>query len=116
MKRTLEEAGHQVDVARDGAEALRMINLDDFDAVLLDMKMPGLGGPEVYRCIKGLRPEIAARVLFMTGDVASPDTKEFVESTESVLLPKPFNLDDLRQHIEPFVRLKIARMEPNGGA
>ncbi|MCH7642204.1 MAG: response regulator [Chloroflexi bacterium] len=111
VKRTLEEAGHQVDVARDGAEALRMINLDDFDVVLLDMKMPGLGGPEVYRCIKGLRPEIAARVLFMTGDIASPDTKEFIESTDSMLLSKPFNLDDLRDHMEPFVRLKIARME-----
>ena len=115
VKRTLEEAGHQVDVARDGAEALRMIHLDDFDAVLLDMKMPGLGGPEVFNCIKGLRPEIAARVLFMTGDVASSDTKEFIESTDSVLLSKPFNLDDLRKHIEPFVRSKIARMEQNHG-
>ena len=116
VKRTLEEAGHQVEVARDGAEALRMIHLDDFDAVLLDMKMPGLGGPEVYRCIKGLRPEIAARVLFMTGDVASPDTKEFIESTDAVMLSKPFNLDELKQHIEPFVRLKIKRMEQNGAA
>ena len=115
VKRTLEEEGHQVDVARDGAEALRMIHLDDFDAVLLDMKMPGLGGPEVFNCIKSLRPEIAARVLFMTGDVASSDTKEFIESTDSVLLSKPFNLDDLRKHIEPFVRSKIARMEQNHG-
>lgn len=117
VSRALGQSGHEVEVARDGAEALRLIHLNDYDAVLLDLKMPGLGGPEVYRCIQGLRPAVTERILFMTGDAASADTRAFVESTGSTLLSKPFNLEDLRRDIEPFVRAKVARaMAPPAAA
>ena len=110
LARALAGMGHQVDVSRDGAEALRMIHLTDFDAILLDLRMPGLGGPEVYRCIQGLRPDLTGRVLFITGDTVSPDSRSFVEGLGVEVLQKPFSLDELRHRLGEFAAAKDRRM------
>ncbi len=110
MARALGGLGHHVDVSRDGAEALRMVHLTEYDAILLDMRMPGLGGPEVYRCIKGLRPDLVERVLFITGDTVTPDTRSFVESIGAEVLQKPFSLDELRRRMERLAADKDARL------
>jgi two-component system NtrC family sensor kinase len=110
LSRALGGLGHQVDQSQDGAEALRMVHLADYDAVLLDLRMPGLGGPEVYRCIQGLRPDLTDRVLFMTGDTVSPDTRAFIESTGADILQKPFSLDELRRRMEQFAFAKDQRV------
>ncbi len=109
LARALTGMGHQAEVSRDGAEALRMVHLNDYDAILLDIRMPGLGGPEVYRCIQGLRPQMAERVMFITGDPVSPDTRAFIDRTGSKVLQKPFSLDELRRHIEEFAAAKDVR-------
>jgi signal transduction histidine kinase/CheY-like chemotaxis protein len=110
LARALGGMGHQVDVSRDGAESLRMIHLTDYDAILLDLRMPGLGGPEVYRCIQGLRPDLTSRVLFITGDTVSPDTRSFVESIKAEVLQKPFSLDELRRRMEQLAVAKDMRL------
>jgi two-component system NtrC family sensor kinase len=109
LSRALSGLGHEVDVATDGAEALRKINLTEYDAILLDVKMPGLGGPEVLRCIEGLRPEIAGRVLFITGDTVSPNTQAFFQSTGREVLHKPFSLEELRKKMQQFAVAKDRR-------
>lgn len=111
LSRILTGLGHEADIASDGAEALRMINLSDYDAILLDVKMPGLGGPEVLRCIDGLRPELAERVMFITGDTVSPRTQTFLQNQEVDVLPKPFSLEELRIKLQYFAVLKDRRTE-----
>ncbi|MBM3957169.1 MAG: response regulator, partial [Gemmatimonadetes bacterium] len=110
MARALSSFGHEVDVATDGADALRMIHLADYDAIILDFKMPGLSGADVYRALQGMHPELTDRVLFATGDVASPGTREFLNASGARVLYKPFGLDDLRRHMEAFARAKEERM------
>lgn len=109
LSRILSGQGHEVDVASDGAEALRMINLADYDAILLDVKMPGLGGPDVLRCIEGLRPEIVERVLFITGDTVSPTTQAFIQAENVDVLHKPFSLEELKNRLQYFAALKDRR-------
>ncbi len=109
LSRILTGLGHEVDVASDGAEALRMINLSDYDAILLDVKMPGLGGLEVLRCIEGFRPELAERVLFITGDTVSPSTQVFFQEQDVDVLHKPFSLEELRGKLQYFAALKDQR-------
>jgi two-component system NtrC family sensor kinase len=109
LSRALSGLGHEVDTASDGAEALRKINLAEYDAIILDVKMPGLGGPEVLRCIEGLRPEIAKRVLFITGDTVSPSTQAFFQSEGHEALHKPFSLEELRKRLQPFAVAKDLR-------
>lgn len=110
LNRALNAQGHDVDIAHDGAEALRTIFLNDFDAILLDVRMPGLGGPEVHRSIEVLRPDLADRVLFITGDTVSPDTRTFLEQTRVDVLHKPFSLEELRHCMDKFAVLKEQRV------
>lgn len=110
LSRALGGLGHTVDFTRDGAEALRMIHLADYDAIVLDIKMPGLGGPEVYRCIEGLRPDLADRVMFITGDTVSTETRDFLQSTGRPVLHKPFSLEELRGQMEEFAATKDERL------
>ena len=110
LARALAGMGHQVDVSRDGAEALRMIHLTDYDAILLDLRMPGLGGPEVYRCLQGLRPDFTGRVLFITGDTVSSGSRSFVGGLGAEVLQKPFSLEELRHRMGEFAAAKDRRM------
>jgi two-component system NtrC family sensor kinase len=109
LNRALVAQGHDVDVAHDGAEALRTIFLNEYDAILLDVRMPGLGGSEVFRSIEVLRPDLADRVLFITGDTVSPDTRTFLEQTRVDVLHKPFSLEELRNSMDKFAVLKEQR-------
>ncbi|MCZ6538456.1 MAG: ATP-binding protein, partial [Chloroflexi bacterium] len=109
LNRALTAQGHDVDVANDGAEALRTMFLNEYDAILLDVRMPGLGGAEVFRSIEVLRPDLAGRVLFITGDTVSPDTRAFLEQTRVEVLHKPFSLEELGQCMDRFAVLKEQR-------
>ncbi len=115
LTRALGSAGHEVVTAADGAKALELLYVNDYDAVILDLKMPGLGGPEVYRCVQSIRPELASRILFTSGDVASPEAKSFIESTGNPILRKPFTLDELRQRFDRFGLAKIERTATDDG-
>jgi two-component system NtrC family sensor kinase len=109
LNRALAAQGHDVDIAHDGAEALRTIFLNEYDAILLDVRMPGLGGAEVFRSIEVLRPDLAGRVMFITGDTVSPDTRAFLEQTRVDVLHKPFSLEELRNSMDKFAVLKEQR-------
>ncbi len=115
MSRALGGAGHDVDTASDGAAALQLIYTGEYDAILLDIKMPGLGGSEVFQCIQSIRPDLTERVLFISGDSASTEVKTFIESTGNPLLKKPFTLDDLRRRMDIFARAKVERTVVNSG-
>jgi len=110
LARALTSYGHEVDIATEGAEALRMIHLTDYDAIILDLKMPGLGGMDVYRALQGMRPEMTGRILFATGDIVTPGSREFLSSTGARVLYKPFSLDDLRRHMDAFALAKEERL------
>ena len=81
LVRALGAEGHTVDVATSGSEVVGRTDLDGYDIVLLDMKMSGLGGSEVFDYIRQLPGDLAARVIFSTGDVANIETQEFIERT-----------------------------------
>ena len=60
--------GHRVTTAPDGAAALELLRTGTFDAVLCDLRMPRLDGPGLFRELEATRPDLAARLLLMTGD------------------------------------------------
>jgi two-component system NtrC family sensor kinase len=96
MRSTLEAWGHAVQVASDGTEALERALLEPFDAIICDMRMPRLGGREMYADLERRHPEIAHRVIFATGDTVRDDTLQFLESLGRPFLHKPFTLSELR--------------------
>ncbi|MGE3176021.1 MAG: ATP-binding protein [Vicinamibacterales bacterium] len=91
----LQDAGYVVDRAADGEEALGKLRASTFDAVVCDLKMPRLDGKAFYRILASTRPELARRVVFVTGDVAGTDAEQFLEQSGCRWLAKPFRLGDL---------------------
>jgi signal transduction histidine kinase/BarA-like signal transduction histidine kinase len=91
----LTDAGFVVDRAGDGEEALADVGERHYDLVICDLKMPRLDGRAFYRAIAATAPELAARLIFVTGDVVGTDAERFLEESGCPWLAKPFRLGDL---------------------
>lgn len=100
----LVPAGYEVDKARGGKEALKKVEKGDYDLILLDVKMPVMSGIEFYRRLEEIRPELCRRVIFLTGDVVSRETMEFVKRSGRPLLAKPFQMEDLLKAVSNFFK------------
>jgi signal transduction histidine kinase len=91
---------HDVKVARSGLEAADITRHERFDVIITDMKMPGLDGASFYRQVRERDPEQASRIIFITGDTVSPDTRAFLQRVSNPVLSKPFKIGPLRDAIE----------------
>jgi len=85
--------GIQVRTASDGKEALRLIEEEAPQVVVLDLMMPGLGGKETLRIIMSKHPGI--KVILLSGHGAVRDTEEGVRLGAFDCLVKPVNIDEL---------------------
>jgi len=63
--------------------------------ILCDLKMPRVDGITFFRELSATMPALAARVVFMTGDVAGTEAGRFLEESGCRWIPKPFRLRDL---------------------
>jgi PAS domain S-box-containing protein len=91
----LQDSGFAVDRASDGIEALDKLRDRTYDLIICDLKMPRLDGSQLYRELELTRPEMARRIMFVTGDVAGTDAERFLEESGCRWLAKPFRLKDL---------------------
>lgn len=94
--KTLTAEGFEVDVASNGLIALEMFGKKKYDLIFSDVRTPEMNGIEFYKRIKQQNPAIANRIIFTSGDVMSPDVKEFMSTNQNPFLPKPFMPDELR--------------------
>lgn len=91
----LRSLGHEVEVAASGTAARALLAANEYDVVLMDLRMPGLGGEVLYRELCQQKPEMARRVVFVTGDLQSGAARGFLAEAGRRVLGKPFQLDDL---------------------
>jgi two-component system NtrC family sensor kinase len=105
LARLLRELGHQPMVVNTGAEALELIAREQFDLVLSDVKMPGMSGFELHQTIKQTNPELAARLVFVTGDMLSAATQARIAQSGNPYIAKPFAIERL----ETLVRALLAQ-------
>jgi two-component system NtrC family sensor kinase len=95
LARLLRELGHKPTVVNDGAEALELIAREPFDLILSDVKMPGMSGFELHHIIKQTNPELAARLVFVTGDMLSAATQARIAQSGNPYIAKPFAIERL---------------------
>jgi two-component system, NtrC family, response regulator HydG len=89
----LTDLGYQVDTAYDGFAALELVKKNPYDIALLDLRMPGMDGLELYRKIRQISAETVAIVVTA---YASSDTAKSVLSTGAwKIVPKPVNIGNL---------------------
>jgi two-component system NtrC family sensor kinase len=93
----LRREGHTVDTAMDGRQALHMLQEQQYDLVLCDLRMPELDGPSLYREIATSQPHYLQRFVFLTGDTLSSETEAFLKQSGAPRLVKPFSAAQGRQ-------------------
>jgi len=95
----LREEGHEVEIVENGDDALDRLGNEDYDVILLDIKLPGMSGIELYKHLQKTAKSLARRVLFITGDTMSTDTMVFIKSAQTPYITKPFDAEQLKKDI-----------------
>ena len=93
----LSDEGYKVDVLRSGEEAKQLLASHDYDAILSDLRMPGVDGPALLDWLEEHHPGKVDRLAFITGDTLGPTAARFLERARRPTLEKPFDLADLRR-------------------
>ncbi len=93
----LEHDGFQVEIVGSGAVALEKVKRQRFDAILSDVRMPGMDGPALYRALAAEQPEQISGLAFITGDTLTPSVRQFLETSERPYLEKPILPRDVRE-------------------
>ncbi len=98
---SLSRRDFQVTAASNGMEALRLMALQEFDAAVLDVKMPGIDGVELLRKIREIDAEMP--VLMLTGHGNIPDAFESIKVGALNYLSKPYDIDALAEKVKKAV-------------
>ena len=91
--------GHHVETAPNGAVALEKLRERAFDLIVSDLRMPDLDGPGFYHTLVERHPQLARRVIFVTGDALGEEAQKFLEQTSALTLSKPFSWEEIQQVI-----------------
>jgi YesN/AraC family two-component response regulator len=102
MKARLETAGFVADVAENGEEALGKMKHEEFDVVLMDIKMPGMGGIEALRLFNELFPK--TDVVMLTGFADFSTAIECLKLGAKDYLVKPVDATELVARLRSLVR------------
>jgi len=93
MQNRLHKRGFTIETANSGDKALALVAANHYDAMVLDVKMPGTDGIEVLRRVKIMKPELP--VLLLTGHASMEAAMTGVETGAVDYLLKPVPINDL---------------------
>jgi len=108
MARFLIRRGAQVYEAGDGAEALEWLSARSADVILVDLRMPRMSGIELFAKLEATHPELAARVLFLSGDVSQLAEPGNTPVPRERVLVKPVELAALEERVAQLVAERTA--------
>jgi DNA-binding NtrC family response regulator len=101
VRSALERNGYQVVSVESGAEALQLLAGGDFHGIVSDMRTPGgVDGAKVHAWITVHRPELASKLVFITGDIANEETVATLRKTGAPCVEKPFRVQQFIAVVE----------------
>jgi two-component system NtrC family sensor kinase len=107
-----EIRGFTVVTAADGIQGLDMVRTESVDAIVCDLRMPGMDGPAFHERLRRERPGLAARTVFITGDVVTTGGR--MSSIRQPVLTKPFAFEKLEETLVSLMRGGMAATTPAG--
>lgn len=93
----LREEGYQVTVVFNGEDAVAKVHEEDFNLAIIDVKLPGINGVEVFRSIRDERPDTQG--IMMTGYRVDPLLSEAMDYGATCVLHKPFPMELLFEQL-----------------
>ena len=101
VRSALERNGYKVVCAESGAHALQLLTGGDFHGIVSDMRTPGgVDGAQVHAWIAANRPELASKLVFITGDIANEETAATLRRTGAPCVEKPFRVQQFIAVVE----------------
>jgi len=97
LGRFLGRLGYHVTEAPSAEAALVLLNTRAYDAIISDLRMPGLSGEEFFALLQQQQPQMVHRVIFTSGDTLQEDTRQFLARCGRPSLQKPFEMAELIQ-------------------
>jgi CheY-like chemotaxis protein len=104
MAESFSDAGFLVDRAGDGEEAMACLEGGQYDVIISDLKMPRMDGIQLFAALRERHPEMARRIMFVTGDVIGTDAERFLADSGCQWLAKPFRLSELLRMAKEVMR------------
>ena len=95
----LRREGYVVGTASNGRHALAQLQVQPYDVILCDLRMPELDGPAFYDLLTRQYPTLRQRVIFLTGDTLSGESQQFLEQCGQLWVPKPCHATEIRSAI-----------------
>ncbi|HXQ25646.1 MAG TPA: response regulator [Candidatus Acidoferrales bacterium] len=101
MRTALERRGYDVVPSPSAAGGLRLLATGDFRGVISDFRTPGgINGADLHDWLRRHKPELASRIVFITGDTASVETMELLAQDGTPCVEKPFRVHQLLAAVE----------------
>jgi len=101
IEKFLRRVGYEPHTVHRAEDAMqRITDGEEFDVILTDLHMPGMGGEQFYERLRAQRPDLVNTLIFTSGDVASRDTHEFLQRTGRPVLAKPYELPELKAIVD----------------
>ncbi len=88
-----------VDATGEAEQAFAKLESAKYDLVLMDIRMPGMSGMELYAGVIEKHPELSGKFIFMTGDSSDLTTRAFLEQNRLTYLTKPFDIETLLEKV-----------------
>ena len=101
VKAALERRGYCVTEASSGVAGLEKLQSGNYAGVISDIRMPGeINGADIHDWIRRNRPELASRIILISGDTANSETQSLLASSPTPCLEKPFRVQKLISTVE----------------
>ncbi|MBV8503962.1 MAG: response regulator [Paucibacter sp.] len=110
LSRALNRAGYAVDCVRDGEAALMILQDQHFDAVILDMGLPGVHGSEVLQRVRSRGNDVP--VLILTADAGLQSRIAGLNAGADDYLAKPFDVGELEARLRAIARRNAGQKNP----
>jgi two-component system OmpR family response regulator len=101
----ISKRGYEVKTVYNGDGALRAVEEDDFDVIILDLKMPGMDGLETLKRIKEKRAQV--EVIILTGHGSMDSGIDGIQLGAFDFIMKPVRFDDLHERIRQAYQRKL---------
>ena len=110
----LTDKGYEVVTLSSGFEAIELTKERSFNVILIDIKMPGMNGVEVFKEIKRFSPE--TNIMMITAYTMHKLVGEAKKEGVQIILPKPLDLDEVISHIDGFKSDKLLERDDDLGS
>jgi PAS domain S-box-containing protein len=87
--------GYSAEGYSSAGAAIDYLLTKEFDIIVTDIHMPGFDGPDFYKEVCAIKPDLSDRFIFVTGDSLGEGINHFIKKTKAPCIYKPFKMEDL---------------------